>query len=487
MTDSPMTDADEKSVGIVGGGVAGLAAAAALCDRGFRVELFESQRQLGGRARSFPVKGTGKWFDHGQHVGMGCCTELLDFCRLTGIDGLFRRDNVLHFFGPDGKRFDVAASRWLPAPLHLAPSLLRLGYLSRRERHGIILAMRKLTRQCNGDSDDRTIGDWLRDNGQSQQAIDRFWSVVLTSALGETVDRASLAAAGKVFREGFMAGRDAYHLLVPTVTLRELFNRHVAEWLTGHGVQLHLDRPVQQVLGNTEAATGLQLSDGPQHRFDHVIVALSWRRVRDVFSDAMAAAIPELAHVGQIEGSPITGVHLWLDRPITTLPHAVLIGRLSQWVFQRGVRGEELGTRGSGIGDRDSGLGDGEPSAPQIPSPEPLAPSPSDIHYYQVVISASRHLAGRDRQDVLSEVLDDLRSVFPEAAAAELVNSRISTQPNAVFSVRPGLDAIRPPQRTPIGNLFLAGDWTDTGWPSTLEGAVRSGYAAAAAIRENSG
>ncbi len=136
-----------KRIAIVGGGLAGLAAAAALVGRGFAITLYETRRQLGGRATSFRDSVSGELVDHCQHVSMGCCTNLADFCRRTALADQFRRDRQLHFFGPDGRRYDFAATRWLPAPLHLGPAFLRLGYLSLGERLGVARAMLRLARQ----------------------------------------------------------------------------------------------------------------------------------------------------------------------------------------------------------------------------------------------------------------------------------------------------------------------------------------------------
>ena len=219
------------NVAVVGGGLAGMAAAAALSERGLRVTLVEARRSLGGRAGSFADPASGELIDHCQHVAMGCCTRFIDFARRTGILDFFRRERTLHFIGPDCRQYDVAASRWFAPPLHLAPAVLRLGYLSVRERIGVMQAMRRLL-ALPPKEDTITIGQWLRDAGQSQRAIERFWSVVLTSALGESIDQSSLAAARKVFADGFAATRDGYEILTPTVPLSELYADHVTQYLT---------------------------------------------------------------------------------------------------------------------------------------------------------------------------------------------------------------------------------------------------------------
>jgi squalene-associated FAD-dependent desaturase len=444
-------------VGIVGGGLAGLAAASVLADYGATVDVFEARRQLGGRAGSYRDPKTGQLVDHCQHVAMGCCTYWLDFCRRTGIEELFQRHHRLHFFGPDGSRCDFAAARWLPAPLHLLPPLMGLGYLTLRERISIARTLMRLaTHQTSEEVDSPAIGRWLRLQGQSQTVIDRFWSVVLVSALGETVERASVAAARKVFVDGFLNHPQAYEVLVPSAPLTELYDHRVAESLRTRGVNIHTSTRVTQVAADTKGSARVSLPGGADRAFDHIILAVPWLRVNRLLPESICSRVPQLTAIGRIESSPITGVHLWFDRAITSLPHAVLVGRLSQWVFNHGE------------------------------SQSPETQRPSD-HYVQVVISGARELTDMSRQAIVDQVLDDLRVSFSATDAAQLLRWQIVHQPHAVFSVQPGIDAIRPAQTTPVPGLHLAGDWTQTGWPATMEGAVRSGYLAAASVLKAAG
>jgi squalene-associated FAD-dependent desaturase len=443
------------NVAVVGGGLAGMAAAAALAERGIGATLFEARRSLGGRAGSFIDPAGGEAVDHCQHVAMGCCARFIDFARRAGMLHLFRRDRTLHFIGPDGRQYDLTASRWLPPPLHLVPALLCLGFLAARERLAIVTAMRRLL-ALPPMADAKTIGQWLRDQGQSARAIERFWSVVLTSALGETLDRSSLAAARKVFADGFAATRDGYEILWPSVPLSELYDNYVTRYLAQHGVQIRLAAPVAAIEADESGVRGLRLAGGETAAFDHVILAVPWFRLGDLVPEALRPRLPVLSHVGQFGGSAISAAHLWYDRAISPLPHAVLVGRLSQWIFNHG------------------------------PRPAPASPV-VQAYYYQVVISASDELIAAGRDGILNSIVGELSAVWPAAAAARLVHSRLVTQRQAVFSYRPGLDAIRPPPRTAISNLYLAGDWTATGWPATMEGAVRSGEMAADAVLADAG
>lgn len=437
-------------VAVIGGGLAGLAAAVAARQQGLEVELFEARRHLGGRAGSFFDPDSGELVDHCQHVAMGCCTNLADFWRRTGVEGCFRRDCQLWFVGPEGAVRRFGSWSYLPSPLHLAPGMLGLKYLGLGERLRIVRTLLRLAR--GGENGDRTIGSWLRQQGESQRVLDRFWSVVLVSALGETLERASWAAARKVFIDGFLASQEAYALEVPRVPLGEIYDQRLTVWLAEHGVQLRLGAGVRKIEGDGSGAQSLVFSDGDQSSFDYLVLAVPWRSVARLLSHPLREALPRLSVVDSIQPAPITAVHLWLDRPIMSLPHAVLVGKLSQWVFRR-----ERATRdGSG-------------------NPE---------HYYQVVISASHGLRGCNREEIVGRICGELAAVWPAMREARLLRWRMVTNTEAVFSVQPELDGKRPPQATEVPNLMLAGDWTDTGWPATMEGAVRSGYLAVEAILE---
>jgi squalene-associated FAD-dependent desaturase len=441
----------QPTVAIVGGGLAGLAAAAAAVAQGLRVELFEVRRRLGGRAGSFLDPQTHTVVDFCQHVAMGCCTNLLDFCRRTGIADRLQPATKLNFVGPDGRMHAFAPTSWLPAPLHLMPALLRLGYLTRRQRWGIAAALHRLAHAASANgSEEETAGGWLRRHGQSQPTIDRFWSVVLNSALGETVDRVSLRAARKVFVDGFLSSRHAWELYLPQSPLGEILDGPVKTWLTERGVTLCLGSRVIEIEFESDRATALVLPDGRRRRFDFVIVAVPWHQLGALFPQTLASLMPTVAEAAVgMQPAPITAVHLWFDRPPGPVPHAVLVGRTSQWVFMP-VREDCVAGRRA--------------------------------YYCQVVISASYGLLGRPAQAVLDEVRKDLESVWPAARAAELLHGRVLTHRAAVFSMAPQFDRLRPAQQTPVANLMLAGDWTATGWPATMESAVRSGYLAAEGV-----
>jgi hypothetical protein len=249
-------------------------------------------------------------------------------------------------------------------------------------------------------------------------------------------------AARKVIVDGFLAHREAVDLVVPTEPLARLFGERLLTWLAGRGVVVQTGAPVAELVRDARGRIAAVVCGGDRLPCEAVILAVPWKAAGRLVPDVVPPADERLA------GSPITAVHLWFDRDFVDLPHAVLVGRISQWVF----RGEE-GPEGR-----------------------------SSRGYCQVVISASRGLLGGDRDSLVRTVVQELREVFPAGQDAVLVEAKVVTDPTAVLSVRPGVEAVRPPPTTAVPNLFLAGDWTATGWPSTMEGAVRSGRAAADAV-----
>jgi squalene-associated FAD-dependent desaturase len=459
---------------IVGGGLAGLAAAVALAERGVGVTVLESRPRLGGRASSFVDKATGTQIDNCQHVSLGCCTNFQHFCRTLGLSHLFRTERELYFIGRDRVVNRLAAGP-LPAPLHLAVAFARTSYLSVRDLLAIGRGMRSLAsaRRSNVQSDD--FATWLERHRQPQSAIERFWTPVLVSSLSETLDRIDVASAQKVFVDGFLANCEGWQVQIPTVPLDALYGTRLTNWLAARGATVRLQAGVDRLAIEGGCAVGVVLRTGETVEAEQVIVAVPHWLALDLLPPECRNH-PDLAKVSELESAPISSVHLWFDRPILfpagsrgatdrqlgnqsgELPHAVLIDRLSQWIFNRDV----LHSRDASTLQNSQG-----------------PPRSEQGHNYQVIISASRNIASNTQQEVIDQVVRELAEVFPQAGQAALLHARLVTEHRAVFSVRPGAESCRPPQQSPIPNVQLAGDWTRTGWPSTMEGAVRSGFLAA--------
>jgi squalene-associated FAD-dependent desaturase len=450
------TTSDHRRVVVVGGGLAGLSAAATLAESGFAVDVIESRRNCGGRAASFEDPQDGSLVDACQHVAMGCCTNFLDLCRRAGFGSELRRDRTLWFIGPDGTRSACTPAGWLPAPLHLLPLLFGMSHFSVWEKLSLSYGMMRLAVRQNIVTDDSepTAACWLQSR-QPKRVIDLFWQPVIESALGESMDFVGISAVRKVVVDGFLAHPQAADLLVPTEPLGKLFGSKLVSWLRNQGVVVHTGRTVTGIqYDNSHDVTGVYCGEDVMLA-DAVILAVPWRAAARLVPDVLPPVDESFI------GSPITAVHLWFDRQIFDLPHAVLVGRVSQWVFQ------------------------GEEEVMQAEEKKSARKGEEIGYHCQVVISASRGLCDGNREQLLETVVAELRDIFPEAQAAQLIRSRVVTDPTAVLSVRPGIDTVRPKAKTPVKNLFLAGDWTQTGWPSTMEGAVRSGRHAAAMLIES--
>ncbi|MCH7988103.1 MAG: FAD-dependent oxidoreductase [Planctomycetes bacterium] len=447
--------------------MAGLAAAVALAERKLPVTLLESRPRLGGRAGSFVDQTTGELIDNCQHVSMGCCTNFRHFCETVGIADLLRTERELFFIGPDGivNRF---RSGPLPAPLHLLPAFRKLSYLSRRDLRAISKGLRALVREDPSASTTQSFQDWLEAHHQPAEVIERFWEVVLVSALSESLDRIDIFHARKVFVDAFLANRHGWEMQVPTVPLEELYGKRLIDWLSKRGTTILMKTGVERVLLENNKTTAVELRDGNSLTADQFVLAVPHHRLMSLLPDSLKSH-PQIEGLKRLETAPITSVHLWFDRPVTTLPHAVLIGRLSQWMFNRSaLRCETL-------------------AGGQRPTDRRMSAGNDSSSYYQIVISASRNLAERSQQETINDVVRELIEIWPETENAVLVHSRVITEYKAVFSPLPGVDAFRPQQQSPILNLQLAGDWTRTGWPATMEGAVRSGFMAAENILNHLG
>ncbi len=433
-------------VAVIGGGLAGLSAGCALADAGYCVELFERRPYLGGRASSYELPGTGEVVDNCQHVLLGCCTNLIDFYRRLGVQQQIRWYDEITFILPGGKSSTLKAGA-LPAPFHAAPSFLDSSVLDFRDKLAIARAMTALVPALPNDDGENFLS-WLVRHGQTQKTIDRFWGPVLVSALNEDLDRVSVRYAALVFRESFLKSAEAGRMGVPSVPLSQLYGT-AAQYIAERGGNVHLRASVDSVCAD---ADGVQLCVGGEDvRADFAILATPSGRVEKLLPD-----VPELIDLcrglRKLESSPITGIHLWFDREITLLEHAVLLERTIQWMFHKS---KILATR------RDSA---------------------QNSSYVELVVSSSNTLVDKSRGEIIEVAVRELGEFFPVVREAKLTKSAVIKEIHATFAPMPGVDAFRPSNHSPWPRLFLAGDWTATGWPSTMEGAVRSGYGAAEAL-----
>jgi len=465
-----MPPTPQPTVAVAGGGLAGLAAACALSDAGFRVTLFEKRPFLGGRASSYEHPGTGEVIDNCQHVLFRCCTNLIEFYRRIGVDQDIRWFDTMTFVEPGGRASVMSASP-LPVPFHTSPSLFAFPFLTLADKLALGRAMVPLMFTQQKD-DGRTFQQWLMQHGQTSGVIENFWKPLLISALSDDLDRVSVSSAAQIVRL-FMKSPAARHMGVPTVPLTDLYNK-AGDYIRARGGMLHFRSPIEtfaadpsqvrvqlrdQKENQSEGAPPLSDSSREGGDFDFLVLALPFDALDRVLPQAPESA-PLRERLTHFENSPITGIHLWFDRQISDLDHAVLLNRTIQWMFHKSrlqpMRSQDANGAQAGS-------------------------------YIELVVSSSKTLIEKSRAEIVDLALAEVREFFPAARAATLVKSAVIKEVNATYSPRPGIDALRPAATTAWPRVFLAGDWTATGWPATMEGAVRSGYIAAEAIARAAG
>lgn len=324
---------------------------------------------------------------------------------------------------------------------------------------------------------------WLERHGQTKRAIERFWKTILVSALNEDLDRVSVAYAAQVVRESFLKSAAAGRMGVPTVPLTDLYNA-AGDYIRARGGTLRF-RSSLACLTPSESGVTVRIRTTADQRegrvadnFDYFVSALPFDDLDSILVDTPGSgSLREM--LGHFETSPITGIHLWFDRQISDLDHAVLLDRTIQWMFHKS-RLQPMRTQVT----ESPGLAKAaRPGAPTTRNEAPQGPG----SYIELVVSSSKTLVEKSKAEIVELALGEVREFFPEAREANLVKSTVIKEVNATYSPRPGMDAHRPGAATAWPRVFLAGDWTATGWPATMEGAVRSGYLAAEALARATG
>jgi squalene-associated FAD-dependent desaturase len=428
-------------VAVIGGGLAGVSAALAAADSGAEVVLFERRSRLGGLTWSFARKGL--WFDNGQHVFLRCCTAYRSFLQRIGAsDQVVIQPRLdVPVLAPGGVESSISRSD-LPTPLHLAASLARYRHLTLWERASLARAVLPLMRLDADDPalDQVSFGEWLAGHGQSAHAVANLWDLIALPTLNVTSAEASLARAVKVFRTGLLDDNDGGDMGWSAVPLRQLHAENATRALDRAGVELRFLTRVDHVAPTDDGGWTVTTEGdgGPSFPVDAAIVATPPRTAAQLMPEG---AIGPVAGLGE---SPIVNIHLVLDRKVTDLPLAACVASPVQFVFDR--------TASSGV---DSG--------------QCLA----------ISLSGADRFIGQRPEELVRTFHQALGDIFPAARNAVLVDGAVSREHAATFRPAPGTGALRPPARTSFPGLAVAGAWCDTGWPATMEGAVRSGNSAA--------
>jgi squalene-associated FAD-dependent desaturase len=411
-----------------------MAAAVALDSAGAKVTLIEARRVLGGRAGSFQDPQSGETLDNCQHVLLGCCTNLIDFYGRIGALAKIRFERTIRF-GSGGRQWGLFGIPGLPAPLHLGAAFAALSLLSLRERAEVGRAMVAILRIGPEEMQrlaDVPFGDWLDEQGQSAETVRKLYDPIVISGLNEQTRLSSAAYAIKIFRDALLVHSGGYVLGLPNCPLGELYDRLPVG-------EVRLGTRLAELQFSARRATGVVTQDGQVIEADAVILATNHHTLSQWIPGELFAADPRFAGLEKLQSVPILGAHLWFDRPVLNVSHLALVEGPLQWLFRKDEEGKAV----------------------------------------HGVISAARDWLNVPREQCLEQFSRQI------GAGAKLERGVIVIEKRATFSPLPGVDRLRPEQGPSAGgieNLFLAGDFTRTGWPATMEGAVRSGYLAADAV-----
>jgi squalene-associated FAD-dependent desaturase len=430
---------------VVGAGFAGLSAAVRLARRGARVLVVEGRRRLGGRASAFADPETGEVVDNGQHALFGCYHETFAFLREIGTESDVRLEERLDLEIVDrrGQRSRLSSAS-LPPPLHLVGGLLRwpaLGWSDKIAalRAGLTLRGLAGSHRDRAGRDQQTVNEWLRAHGQTPRLAEVLWEPLAVAALNQSPDVAAAGPFVEVLARMFNGSRRDAAIGLPMKPLDQLYAEPARRWLEDAGHQLRIGAPARLLVEGARAV-GVEI-DGERTVAGHVVSSVPWFAF-----PAFAASVPALADLsasaGAMRASPIVTVNLWLDRTVTDAPFVGLPGRTFQWVFDKG---RLLGEAWSHLSLTSSGAED---------------------------------IVGWTNDALVGLAQRELAEALPAAASASVRRSTAVRERRATFSLAPG-EPPRPGVDTPVQGLFLAGDWTDTGLPATIEGAVVSGHRAA--------
>lgn len=431
-----------KHVLIIGGGFAGLSAAVSLATRGVRVTVIEQRRILGGRAYSIEDGATGELIDNGQHALLGAFHETQKFLREIGTDGLVRYQDRFRMVlaEPGGRRVTLKAAK-LPAPLHLAAAVARCRGLSITDRLHLLRAGLSIliTRSL---PDTMTLMDWMDSLHQPESLRQRWWYPLAISALNEHPHRASADLFLRVLKSAYFGSvRDSSFGII-TVGLGDLYTEQSRKLIEADGGEVYPSAPAERLVFSGRRIEAVVLRNGGAMTADAVISAVPHHVLRKLLPpDLMDHGAPfeSLTHLTE---SPMVSIHLWFDRPVLDEEFIGLVDSPIQWVFDKSRLWKKDETQAGALA---------------------------------CITSGAYDFIDRPREELISLAHKELGRFIPDVRTAKLIHSRLIKERQATYSCTPEAEQWRPTQRTPFENFYLAGDWTRTGLPATIEGAVTSG------------
>jgi squalene-associated FAD-dependent desaturase len=438
---------------IIGGGFAGLSAGVALAQAGRTVRLLEQRPFLGGRARSFHYAPANSIVDNGQHIFMGCYHSTIRFLTTIGTVSRVRFQPRLKvkFFSRDEGQTSLEFPQ-IPAPLHLVLGILCSNSFSSREKMQILRLGRSLRSSGPGggvkNSSSLTVEQWLAALGQSETLRRKFWDLLCIAALNELPQIAAAVVFEPVLRLALLQSAEDSRIGFASKGLSECYTDAAPEFIRNRHGKVDLGRTVHEILVNESGAAcdGVRLADGSVIRAEAVICAVPSFELLRLLPEEIIGKYGCFAALNTLRPAPIISINLWFDRSITSLDFAGMRGTTVQWLFNRSVL---------------AGAAEG---------------------HLSLVISGAHEHIHKEKHELITLALQELTELFPHTREASLLHSLVIKERFATFSPDVNSSAVRLPAVTPIRGLYLAGDWTQTGLPATIEGAVQSGYSAASEV-----
>ena len=432
---------------IIGGGFGGLAAGVRLSEAGVRVLLLERRKHLGGRAYSFLDSKTGDTVDNGQHLFMGCYHHTVDFLKKIGcLERLKFQDRPRVDFLDRDNGFTSFECASLPPPMHAVAGLFRMKGITLGDKLRTLKVGRAIQKNGKAGSHTLTVSRWLDQLSQSERIKQRFWYPMAIATLNENPDAASAKMLKVVLKEAFGGGTQSASIGIARVGLSELYTEGASDFIRSRGGEVRTNAQASRLIVDDGSVTAVELKDGERIAADYFISAVPPTALLQILPDELREK--DFSKLASLGSSPIVSINLWFDRPVMDREFVGLIGTRSQWIF-----------------NKDLILSPGKQS-----------------NQIAVIISAARGFVDWTNQELVEMALTELNELIPESRSAHLLHSRVVKEREATLAHTVESDGVRPGPRTVLPNLILAGDWTATGLPATIESAVLSGNTAAEMI-----